>query len=275
VNASFYNSIASEKPVFFFGNAGKIAGEKFVANTDTDSLASYRGKMTINDGLFIFPELIFQPLLYDNSDFYENRMSGVLLGMMRGRKRFGIYLNGNGRIKVNSLEKSISGNSSLPYIIVDAHSTTKVDSSTYRASSSIGPRQVAAMNNLRFSLTNYPDIKYLLEVGKFDNITEVKDDIFIGSPNAFNLYQNYPNPFNPNTRISWQSPVSSHQTLKIFDVLGNEIATLVDEYKPSGTYEVEFNFVETRHGMSLSSGVYFYQLTTSNFIETKKMVLIR
>jgi hypothetical protein len=55
---------------------------------------------------------------------------------------------------------------------------------------------------------------------------------------SFELLQNYPNPFNPSTYISWQSPVSSHQTIKVFDILGNEIATLVDEYKPAGRYEV-------------------------------------
>lgn len=282
VNAAFYNSMAFRNPVFFFGNTGKIAGHIFIGNTDTDIYASYRGKMTISEGLFIFPELIFQPLIYDNSDFYENRMSAVLWGIMRNRNRIGVYLNGNDRVKISAPEKSLSGVSSLPYIIVDARATTKIDSSTYRASSSIGPRQVPAMNNLRFSLTNYPQIKYLLEEGKYDNITEVKDDISITSPNEFILHQNYPNPFNPNTRISWQLPVSSlpdgkagHQTLKIFDVLGNEVAVLVDEYKPAGKYEIEFSTVETCHGMSLPSGIYFYQLKAGNFIETKKMVILR
>ncbi len=170
VNAAFYNSLAQKIPVFFFGNTGKISGHHFVGNTDTDLYAGYRGKMTINEGLFIFPELIFQPLIFDNSDFYENRMSSVLWGMMRNRKRIGIYLNGNDIVKVKSLENSISGNVQTPYIIVDARETTKVDSSTYRASGSIGPRQIVAMNDVRFSVTNYPEIKYLLESGQvFDN----------------------------------------------------------------------------------------------------------
>ena len=86
----------------------------------------------------------------------------------------------------------------------------------------------------------------------------------------FQLSQNYPNPFNPSTRISWQSPVGSWQTLKVYDVLGNEIVTLVDEYKPAGTYEVEFS---AKGGYA--SGVYFYQLKINDFIETKKMVLLR
>lgn len=85
----------------------------------------------------------------------------------------------------------------------------------------------------------------------------------------FLLEQNYPNPFNPSTKISWQSPVSSHQTLKIYDVLGNELATLVDEFKEAGRYEVEFN------ASNLSSGLYFYKLQSGTFTSTKKMVLIK
>ena len=92
---------------------------------------------------------------------------------------------------------------------------------------------------------------------------------------AFYLFQNYPNPFNQSTKISWQSPVGSWQVLKVFDVLGNEIATLVNEYKPTGNYEVEFNALETRHGMSLPSGVCFYQLKAGDYIQTKKMILLR
>jgi len=89
----------------------------------------------------------------------------------------------------------------------------------------------------------------------------------------FELLQNFPNPFNPSTKISWQSPVGSHQTLKVFDLLGNEVVTLVDEYKPAGRYEVEF---EVSSGIrNLSSGVYFYQLKAGEFVETKKMLLLR
>ena len=59
------------------------------------------------------------------------------------------------------------------------------------------------------------------------------------APSVFSLEQNYPNPFNPSTIISWQSPISSYQTLKVFDILGNEVATLVDEFKPAGKYNIQ------------------------------------
>jgi hypothetical protein len=101
-------------------------------------------------------------------------------------------------------------------------------------------------------------------------VTSVQDD-FGGNnlPKDFILEQNYPNPFNPNTKISWHSPVSSWQSLKVYDVLGNEIVTIVNEEKPAGSYEASFD------GKNLSSGIYFYKLSTSNFSEVRKMILLR
>ena len=91
---------------------------------------------------------------------------------------------------------------------------------------------------------------------------------------TYKLEQNYPNPFNPSTKISWQSPVGSQQTIKVFDVLGNEVATLVNEYKPAGKYEVEFS-IYSAVGRNLSSGVYFYQLRAGEYTTVKKMLLIK
>ena len=88
-------------------------------------------------------------------------------------------------------------------------------------------------------------------------------------PYNFSLDQNYPNPFNPSTKITWQSPVSGWQTLKVYDVLGNEVATLVDEYKQAGKYETNFD------GGKLTSGVYFYTIKAGEFSQTKKMILLK
>ena len=95
-------------------------------------------------------------------------------------------------------------------------------------------------------------------------------------PTEFNLSQNYPNPFNPTTTIRYSVPSSSEYhsvpqqvSLKVFDILGREVATLVNEEKPAGSYEVKFD------GSSLTSGVYFYQLKTTRFHQTRKMILMR
>jgi hypothetical protein len=108
------------------------------------------------------------------------------------------------------------------------------------------------------------------------NVTEVENNILL--PEEFKLEQNYPNPFNPSTKIKYSIPPVGTQhavsvQIKVFDVLGNEIATLVDEYKPAGTYEVEFqSAVDNRQ---LASGIYFYQLSAGSYIETKKMLLLK
>ena len=104
------------------------------------------------------------------------------------------------------------------------------------------------------------------------NITKVENENLI-STNTFLLDQNYPNPFNPSTRISWQSPVGSHQILKIYDVLGNEVATLVEEYRNAGNYEIDFNPASSIK--ILASGIYFYRLQAGDFVQTKKMILVK
>jgi hypothetical protein len=104
--------------------------------------------------------------------------------------------------------------------------------------------------------------KFMVE----NSVTDITDK---SQPEAFYLYQNYPNPFNPSTKIGFQISDFGFVTLKVYDVLGNEVASLVDDEKPAGTYEVEFN------ATGLSSGIYFYKLQAGSFIETKKMVLIK
>jgi hypothetical protein len=106
-------------------------------------------------------------------------------------------------------------------------------------------------------------------IGEPTNVEEQKTEI----PSDFSLEQNYPNPFNPSTKISWQSPVSSWQTITVYDMLGNEVATLVDEEKPAGSYEIVFNLSSIKNNPS--SGIYFYRLQTGDFIQTKKMILIK
>ena len=92
-------------------------------------------------------------------------------------------------------------------------------------------------------------------------------------PESFSLLQNYPNPFNPSTKISWQSPISGWQTLKVYDLLGRVVITLVNEYRPAGTYTIEFNSESINK--SLVSGVYYYQLKVGDIIQTKKMTLLK
>ncbi len=97
-------------------------------------------------------------------------------------------------------------------------------------------------------------------------ITDIDRDVL---PITFLLNQNYPNPFNPNTKIKFSIPQQTFVTLKVYDLLGREVTTLVNEEKQTGNYQIEFD------GSALPSGVYFYQLKANEFVETKKMILLR
>lgn len=113
---------------------------------------------------------------------------------------------------------------------------------------------------------------YRLKQSDFDGSFTYSKEIevnFNGLVSAFTLEQNYPNPFNPSTTISWQSPVGSLHTLKVYDVLGNEVATLFNEYGEAGNHKITFN------ASGLASGIYYYRLISGSSVETKKMLLVK
>ncbi|KUG25460.1 hypothetical protein ASZ90_004725 [hydrocarbon metagenome] len=100
-------------------------------------------------------------------------------------------------------------------------------------------------------------------------LTDVEPNIFTNIQKDFSLSNNYPNPFNPTTTIQFSIPKSDNVTLKVYDILGREITTLINEYKHSGTYETKFN------ATNLASGIYFYTLNSGSTFITKKMLLIK
>lgn len=110
-----------------------------------------------------------------------------------------------------------------------------------------------------------------LAVFNENGIVSVEDEIVSNRvvPKKYFLYQNYPNPFNPSTKIKYSIPKQSNVTIKVYDILGSEVATLVNKEQLQGRYEVEFK------GNKLTSGIYFYRLQAGDFVETKKMLLMR
>jgi hypothetical protein len=135
-----------------------------------------------------------------------------------------------------------------------------------------------------YSFTDNPEpgiYKYRLKQidydGSFEYSREIEAEVKL--PIVFSLDQNYPNPFNPSTVIGYQLPVSGNVTLKVYDILGNEVATLVNEEKPAGNYEIEFSAkgesASDGNVYDLPSGIYFYKLQAGNFSATKKMILLK
>lgn len=124
-------------------------------------------------------------------------------------------------------------------------------------------KAVDATNNSRTSPHDAPAVLYDAKTGTTDD--PPKENI----PTTFMLKQNYPNPFNPETQIIYNLPKTSFVTLKVYDVLGREVKTLVNESQLYGSYTIPFN------GSNLANGMYFYRLQTDNYSETKRMVLVK
>lgn len=124
-------------------------------------------------------------------------------------------------------------------------------------------------NDTLVDLSTYEYVGSFPDMGAFEfGLFSVVDNSSL-TPINFSLYQNYPNPFNPSTTISYSIPNPGYITLKIYDVLGKEIQTLVTEFQQAGSYSLDFDASE------FSSGIYFYQLEAGNLVVTKKMILIR
>jgi len=129
--------------------------------------------------------------------------------------------------------------------------------------------QLGKMGNGKYLVKGTSD--YLTKLNdilqsKFGINSEEKEQII---PKEYSLYQNYPNPFNPTTTIKFDLPNDGIIALEIFDILGRRIATLIDDYKPAGSYEQVFN------ASSLASGVYVYKLQAGDFVSSKKMILLK
>lgn len=99
------------------------------------------------------------------------------------------------------------------------------------------------------------------------SVTDIGENA--SNPILYKLYDNYPNPFNPSTKIKFSIPSSEFVTLKVYEVLGSEVATLINEEKPAGNFEITWN------AESVPSGVYFYTLQAGNFVESRKMILMK
>jgi len=133
-----------------------------------------------------------------------------------------------------------------------------------------------SFDSCQIKLEDGSDSKVFAVSGKFyiKKVTGVEIEESL-KPDRFLLLQNYPNPFNPSTIIAYRIAATSFVALKVFDMLGNEVTTLVNEERLPGNYEVAFNTRMISDKLHLSSGIYFYQLRAGDFVQTNKMVLTK
>lgn len=197
-------------------------------------------------------------------------------GYDEGRR---ILESDNGYIVMGSTDSGVSGEMNY-YIIWTNENGDTVQTRTY---GDAGEDRCFDMNYARnerlviagsdFNNVTLGDAALLL-IESGNSPADVSPDPVIS---GYFLSDAYPNPFNPTTTIKYEIGESGMVTLRVYDLLGSEVATLVNEEKSSGEYEVEFNTsnLPSRQGSALTSGIYFYTLTSENFTSTKKMILIK
>ena len=190
-------------------------------------------------------------------------------------------------VELTSFTAEVSGNE----VLLEWTTATEVNNSGFKIERQVGSRQssIGKWKSIGFvpgfGTTTEPKsysiideniltgvYKYRLKQIDFDGTFEFSNEIKVEvdyTPKEFVLYQNYPNPFNPITRIAFSIPSNEFVTLKVFDVLGSEIAILVNENKSAGNYEIEFD------AGNLTSGIYLYKIQAGNFVVIKKMILMK
>jgi len=199
-------------------------------------------------------------------DWHNNFSFSSIHSQSPRTRQFGGGANGgmDDRFDMILISQSISDGGCVSYVS-DTYTAYGNDGNHFNDSIN-APPNTAVGQEIADAIHYASDHLPLFATFQFDNPVSVETDL---APTEFMLYQNFPNPFNPATKITYTLPQKNYVALKIYNVLGKEVATLVNEKKPTGIYEVEFNAAK------LPSGIYFYRIQAGSFFETKKMVLLR
>ncbi len=254
LSRQFKMKIQDDVTVLMPGNSSRAANSFFVDGTDDYSYAGYYGEMQIKEGLNLINGIFIQPKIFYESDFYENRVSAVLYGMMNKRNKFGIYLDHSDYLYFSVDDQSVKSMTPNPFFIVNASNTTLIDSSVFSPANNSQTRQVVGMNNLRYSVSNLLD-EYSLTNRSL--VTLIEDDKSAQAKDFF-MISNYPNPFNASTTLYLNLPLSSSIKISIFNILGQEIADVYNGYLKEGNYNINIELKE------FSSGIYFVLASYSN-----------
>lgn len=274
--------------VFLIGEASSV-----MSNAIKDSMKAYFNYGTVNtpSKVIIMSEDIGYHLDRANSVYYDSAFARSTLGFAYVADRPGVFgARGLTGVDINmGLSDSTTGPSpdvlkksgTIPApeshvlykyrVFVDSMNAIGRQSPTFNVSvMAVDPESIrpGAPDYYPFAVKRIIDglIHFVDRIPTNTNPGQVNNSII---PDVFSLSQNYPNPFNPSTKITYQLPVNSDVSIKVFDMLGKEIMTLVNEKKDAGSYEVQFN------AANFASGMYFYRISAGNFTDTKRMILIK
>jgi len=259
--------VVAGKPLLFLSEDVMLAGEKALGGLYVSLYSAYYGTITQLPGLNLLKGMQPVPRFYQNLnnklgyDYSENRIMGMQWSMAKSQLPYGILIDAGAYVRVTNgkIEAFGISQTSTPVLLFDARSARWVDFGQFHRPGKPNAVQSVAFIDAALHILRSGDVSVTTGVRLDDQST----------PHAFMLEQNYPNPFNPSTSFEFQVSSFGFVGLRVFDVLGREVATLVDEMRPAGVYTVRW------YASLLPSGVYFYRLTADGAIETRRMQLIK
>ena len=245
--------------VTIIGDTLRISGHGNIIHVQNGDVLGTLGFYVSKDS----PDSLYYPFIsfLANDSIYWNHLTGKIRVLNFPFSRYGDPNNsgypeiGDWNYFVNNISNDTNEDSSLVIMDLDGNGR-------------ITDRDVSWLFSVMFNIDNrkYWPIFDGLDIDFTTNIIKNKDNKVL---NQFSLEQNYPNPFNPITKISYSIPSTEFINLTVYNVIGIEIATLINEEKPTGNYKIKFD------GSGLSSGIYFYKFTAGDFVKTKKMTFIK
>jgi len=266
------NGMETINPVTFLASPIAVSGDPY------DELT---GAVYTGSGVFTATELVFSPAsrsgytittagVFDNVGSLPYRVRGLAYAdpVLPVELSSFVSVINNSSVTLNWATASETNNSGFDIERSSVNGTwSKIANVSGNGTSAIGHNYTYTDRNLSSGIYNYR-LKQIDFNGNYEYFN-LSSEVNIGIPVKYDLSQNYPNPFNPSTVINYDLPFDGNVSLKIFDMSGKELMTLVNEVKTAGYYSVNFN------ASDLSSGVYFYTISADNFTATKKMVLLR
>ena len=244
-----------------------IIGRGLVGNFTPNLIIGNNGR-----GIFVSDQFGYSPskILIRRNLIYQNKITNLYVSPQSNNGILPPY-------DLSLVDNYIDGFHEIPNAVIDVYKSDLNEShlsayewlgSTTTDANGIFSFEITDPAIESFSLTATSGTGNTSEFASLDLTTGIEDEND-KIPTEFSLNQNYPNPFNPSTTISYQLPTNAQVTLKVYNVLGDEVASLINEEKLEGSYLVNFNAAQ------LSSGIYFYQIKAGSFYETKKMILMK